>query len=259
MLLHISTLPYKIHPSSQPHQLKTGNHTFSLPGWKHDHPEMTDLRITHTILRYLRATWNVPEQIYCNVHLQILALQKAGQTKRLRDMQLCHASCFFAACTDLRDYFCFNAQESLVKLFLLAGCFFWSSLVFTSFSVQLKRLKIENTIWETSSTQHTQPSSISPLGSKNMIKSTATNQPHFPSCAWVGITPFRYVCLAKHSCISGCGSIWTLRSTCLWYKYPPTGYLTRNMKKNCGFKIFMQLLYITLTALHPSRKGAEHY
>lgn len=160
---------------------------------------------------------------------------------------------------DLCDYLSFNVTREPFKSFLVSRLFLSEFFSFTSFPVQLSGLEIENTIQTCSSTQHTQPLSISISASKNMTKSTATKQPLFPFCAWAGTTPFRYACLAKHSCILGSGSIWTLRSTCLQYKYPRTGYLTRNMRENHGCKIFVQLLYITLTALHPSTKEAEHH
>lgn len=49
-----------------------------------------------------------------------------------------------------------------------------------------------------------------------------------------------------------------LRNTRLQHKYPPTGYLIRNTKESCGFKIFVQLLYITLASLHAYIRAAEH-
>lgn len=99
------------------------------------------------------------------------------------------------------------------KSVLVSSFFFQSSLVLSSFSVQLNRLYVENNIWANPSTQHLQLLNTSTMDNKKMFKPAVTKQPHFPFQALAGATPFRYACLAKHSCISGSGGIWTEKHT----------------------------------------------
>lgn len=135
---------YRIHPSSQPHQLKIADHTFRFPGWTHDHPEVTDLATTWKILWYLRTMWKVQGKIYCSMYSGVA---KSWENYKiweyaalLRLMFLCCLHKFYVIISLSMTW------ESLLNPFLYAGCFFQSSAFFTSLSVQLNGLEIENTI-----------------------------------------------------------------------------------------------------------------
>lgn len=80
---------------------------------------------------------------------------------------------------DLCDYFPFKATREPFKSSLVSRLLLLEFFSFYLLSVQLNGLKTENTIWASSSTQHTQSLSISILGNKNVTKQTPTKQPHF--------------------------------------------------------------------------------
>lgn len=62
----------------------------------------------------------------------------------------------------------------------VSSFFFQSSLVLSSFSVQLNRLYVENNIRANPSTQHLQLLNMSTMDNKKMSKPAVTKQPHFP-------------------------------------------------------------------------------
>lgn len=84
----------------------------------------------------------------------IYRLLHCKKLSKLKDLGTCGSVMLpisLLSAQDVRDYFSLNAIESILNLFLQAGCFCQKSSAFTSFPVQLNRLEIENSILASSS------------------------------------------------------------------------------------------------------------